>query len=167
MRTSRSTILHEPSGTDRVPESTLAYFRARNKHRLYSVVIGEFKRSGMSQADLARRLGKGTDVVCRWLRSPGNWTADTVSDLLFAISGAEAGYSIRYPLSTSAELPRTTSSGAVPYSTCARTEGFGNNLLGRVESSARISQFSAKVEKNAGVAGAPHVIIDAFTAEAA
>ncbi len=98
MRTSRNTLLFEPSGADRVPEETFGYFRTRNKHRVYSLVIGEFKRSGISQADLARRLGKGTDIVCRWLGSPGNWTLDTLSDLLFAISGAEPDYAVRHPL---------------------------------------------------------------------
>ena len=65
---------------------------------MYDVVIKEFKRSGLSQADLARRLGLGTDRVCRLLGGPGNWTLDTSSDLLFAISGAEPVYGLAYPL---------------------------------------------------------------------
>ena len=108
MRTSRNTSLREPEGSARVPEATLAYFRARNQHRLYSLVIGEFKRSGITQADLARRLGKGADIVCRWLRSPRNWTADTCSDLLFAISGAEPAYGIKHPLRATNRTPPLT-----------------------------------------------------------
>jgi hypothetical protein len=98
MRISPTTNLSEPSGAEKISEGTLTYFRARNRRRLYEFVVKEFERSGLSQAHLARRLGKGTDIVCRWLGSPGNWTADTVSDLLFASSGAEAGYIARYPL---------------------------------------------------------------------
>jgi len=109
MRISRTT-LSEPKGADRVSEGTLGYFRSRNKHRAYSLVIQEFKRSGLTQADLARRLGKGTDIVCRWLGSPGNWTLDTMSDLLFAISGAEAGYTTKYPLAVSAYMSMSTMS---------------------------------------------------------
>lgn len=112
MRTSRNTSLREPSGTSRVPESTLAYFRTRNKHRMYSLVIGEFKRSGISQADLARRLGKGTDIVCRWLSSPGNWTLDTLSDLLFAATGAEPARALNYPLRASSQARSDTASTA-------------------------------------------------------
>jgi hypothetical protein len=57
----------------------------------------EFERSGLSQAELAGRMGKGADRVCRLLGAPGNWTLDTVSDLLFAISGSEAKYELSYP----------------------------------------------------------------------
>lgn len=99
MTTSMSGIeLSNPSGTDRVPPGTFGYFQARNKHNAYDLVIGEFVSSGLSQADLARRLGKGPDMVCRLLSGPGNWTLDTLSDLMFAISGAAPVFSLEYPL---------------------------------------------------------------------
>src|SRR4051812_21699790 len=112
MRTSRTT-LSEPKGSDRVPEGAFGYFRSRNKHRIFSLVIREFKRRGLSQADLARRLGKGTDIVCRWLGSPGNWTLDTLSDLLFAISGAEVRYGLAYPLANAETVRTATTTTAV------------------------------------------------------
>ena len=99
MPTSRATFtLSKPLGESRVPLSTFGYFRARNKRRAYDLVMKEFRRSGLSQATLARRLGKGTDRVCRMLGGPGNWTLDTMSDLLFAISGSEPVYSLQTPL---------------------------------------------------------------------
>ncbi len=88
---------YRPEGDERIPLGTLGYMEARNRNRVYDLVIKEFMNSGLSQATLARRLGKRPDVVCRWLGSPGNWTLDTVSNLLFAISGAEASYSLAYP----------------------------------------------------------------------
>lgn len=90
--------LFKPEGETRIPRSTLAYFQARNRHRVYDFVIDRFLKSGLSQASLARRLGKGTDQVSRWLGTPGNWTLDTLSDLLFAIDGGEAEYSVSFPL---------------------------------------------------------------------
>lgn len=98
MNTSRTTTLSKPTGEERIPIASLGYMRARNKHRLYTLVIREFKKSRISQTTLARRLGKGTDVVCRLLAAPGNWQLDTISDLLFAISGTEVAYDVSYPL---------------------------------------------------------------------
>ncbi|MEC7593676.1 MAG: hypothetical protein VYA64_09600, partial [Pseudomonadota bacterium] len=62
----------------------------------------EFRKSGLTQAELARRMGRRPEVVSRMLGAPGNWRLDTVSDLLFAISGAEAAFTTRYPMAESA-----------------------------------------------------------------
>jgi hypothetical protein len=97
MITSPTTTLSEPVGAEPIPLGTLAYFRSRYRHRLHSLVLREFRKSGLTQADLARRLGKRTDVVCRLLAAPGNWQLDTVSDLLFALSAAEPGCTLDYP----------------------------------------------------------------------
>lgn len=99
MTISQTTSLSEPSGDQRIPSSTIAYFRARNRSRLYEFVVSAFEKSGISQATLARRMGKKPDVVSRLLSAPGNWEADTVSDLMFAISGGEARYAEARPLS--------------------------------------------------------------------
>ena len=99
MNTSQETaMLSKPTGADQIPLGTIWYFRARNRMRLYSLVMSEFKKSGLSQADLARRLGKKPDRICKTLAAPGNWTNDTPSDYLFAISGAEIKYELSYPL---------------------------------------------------------------------
>jgi hypothetical protein len=98
MSTSRPTPTTLPQKVDeRIPPSELGYFQARNRNRIYDLVLSEFGKSGISNAELARRLGKRPEVVCRWLGAPGNWTLDTVSDLLLGISNAEARYSIHYP----------------------------------------------------------------------
>lgn len=88
----------KPTGRVRIPASTLGYFRTRNRLNVFSVVQREFRGSGITQAELAARLGRGTDRVCRLLGAPGNWTLDTVSDLLFAIAGAEVNYQASHPL---------------------------------------------------------------------
>lgn len=95
---STSPTLSEPKGARKVPVTTLAYFRARFKHRVYSLIIRELKESGLKQADLARRLGMEPARLSRLLSGPGNLTLNTVSDLLFAISAAEPALSTTYPL---------------------------------------------------------------------
>jgi hypothetical protein len=96
-----TTMLSEPRGGERVPTGTFVYFRARLKQRIYSLLIGEFKRSSLSQADLSRRLDMEPAQLSRILSGPGNLTLETVSDVLFAISGAELGLSTNYPLTSS------------------------------------------------------------------
>lgn len=88
----------KPQIDERVPDSTIAYFKTRNKLKAFTLVHKEFERSGITKADLAKRLGKGADRISHILAAPGNWTLDTVSELLFAISGAEPTYGLAYPL---------------------------------------------------------------------
>jgi hypothetical protein len=107
MSTSQTTWILAPTEGEKVPKTTFAYLRTRNKRRLYSLVIKEFKKSGITQAELARRLGRNPDVVCRWLAAPRNWELDTVSDILFAISGAEVVYNVSYPLRAPRRNSRT------------------------------------------------------------
>jgi hypothetical protein len=98
MTTSLTTGLSEPLGDDVIPVGTLAYFRSRFKRRLYDRMVEAFESSGLTQTSLAKRLGLGTDRICRVLGGPGNLTLDTVSDIMFAAGGAEFDLSISYPL---------------------------------------------------------------------
>jgi hypothetical protein len=65
---------------------------------LYELVVSEFlkkERAGeLSRADLARRIGRKPEQITRWLGAPGNWTIETVSDLLLAISKAELNFEL-------------------------------------------------------------------------
>jgi hypothetical protein len=79
---------------------TLGYIRARIRQRAYDLVIRELKNSRITQADLARRLGKGQDVISRLLSRPRNWELDTFSDLLFGISGAVPTFAAEHPLAS-------------------------------------------------------------------
>lgn len=99
MTTSRTTSAPaKPIGREPISAGDLDYLRARNRMRLFTLVRREFQRSGLSQSELAARMRKGTDRICRLLGAPGNWTVDTASDLLWAISGAVPRYTIEYPL---------------------------------------------------------------------
>jgi hypothetical protein len=98
MTTSRTGLLSKPESGRRVAATAFAYMRARAKRRAYNLVIKEFKKSGITKAELARRLGKGAPEVSRMLGGPANWTIQTVADLLFAISGGEPTWDIAYPL---------------------------------------------------------------------
>jgi len=85
-------LIFESLTADRISEGTLAYFRERFKNKLHAVVLQQFieqeSARGMSKADIARKLGKDPAQVTRWLKTPGNITINSVSDLLLAL-GAE------------------------------------------------------------------------------
>jgi hypothetical protein len=101
MTTSQTAILSEPKDGEQISLAALAYMRARAKRRAYDLVINEFKKSGVTKAEIARRLfgpNKGADRVSRMLGGPGNWTLKTVADLLWAISASEPEYAVSYPL---------------------------------------------------------------------
>ena len=95
----RVTPRFDPTGAAKLSLSTLDYMRRLNRQRAYELVRREFQRSGISEVELAGRLGKPQDAVAGLLNGPKNWDLDTVSDLLYAISGAVPGYVATFPFS--------------------------------------------------------------------
>lgn len=87
-----NTIASEARSRDLAP-ATRAYFQARLRLRLYDYVMARFReeaaRNGLTRALLGRRIGKRPEVITRLLGAPGNWTLETVSDLLMGIGGEE------------------------------------------------------------------------------
>ncbi|WP_342239605.1 hypothetical protein [Inquilinus sp. OTU3971] len=83
----------EDAGDIPIPSGKLAYFQARLKNKLYTHVLKKFlekeENDGLTKAKLARRIGKKPEVVNRLLGAPGNWTLETVSDLLIGIAAEE------------------------------------------------------------------------------
>lgn len=95
MNTSQTGFLSEILQGGRIPPAKLAYFRERLRNRLHQFVLREFvarQREGLSQADLARVLGRRPEQINRWLGSPGNWEIDSISDLMLAISKSELDF---------------------------------------------------------------------------
>ena len=90
-----------PRDGPKTPFVTLAYFRQRQRDRMFDLVHAEFRKSGLNKAELVRHMGRQPEVISRMLGAPGNWRLDTVSGLLFAISGAEAAFTTRYPMAQS------------------------------------------------------------------
>lgn len=76
-----------------IPLEVRAYFHARTKNRLFDFILSKFIEKEMSgeltKAELARRMEKRPEVVTRLLSAPGNWTLETVSDLLLGIGAEE------------------------------------------------------------------------------
>ena len=73
----------------RVSDATFAYLGQRAKNVCYDFVMKKFLSSGLTKAELARRLGSRPDRVSHILASPANWTIRTMAELLAAISEEE------------------------------------------------------------------------------
>jgi hypothetical protein len=102
MSISQTTFLSKPVPGEAVLPETFAYLRGRAKRQAYDLVIREFKKSGITKTELARRMGKTLPQLSRMLGGPANWTIATVTDLLFAICGGVPKWGVDYPL----ERPR-------------------------------------------------------------
>ena len=79
--------LFKPIGDEPIAPALLSYVGRKLKNDFYHQVMEAFIKSGISQSDLARKLGTDKGQLSRQLSAPGNWTIDTVAKLLFAING--------------------------------------------------------------------------------
>ena len=94
MTTFRKTpVKSEMSGDDPLSDYALGYLNERVRNSFYDYVLRRFheaaERDGLTKARLAKRLGIAPARVTRLLGAPGNWTLDTVSELLVGICREE------------------------------------------------------------------------------
>ena len=97
----KSTFTTETKGLDRIPESTLEFFRERFRGHLYDLLMSEFldrsKRGEITKTILAKRINKRPEQITRLLATPGNWTINTISDLALGISNSEVQVNLSNP----------------------------------------------------------------------
>ena len=78
-----SDLFDEIVNGDPIPVAKLSYFRTRLRLQLHDLIVRRFQQQEtMRKADLARRIHRAPEAINRLLANPGNWTLDTVSDLL-------------------------------------------------------------------------------------
>lgn len=82
---------------NKITPRDIFYFRQRQKSKVFHSVLASFvelaKSKGLTKKELAKRLNKDPAQLTRWFSGPGNWTLDTISDLLLAM-GAEMKHEI-------------------------------------------------------------------------
>lgn len=81
--------LSQELDADTIPASALAYVGQRAKNSYYHFVMSKFREHKVTQAQLARKIGKNPAQMNRLLASPGNWTIETIAVLLAGICSEE------------------------------------------------------------------------------
>jgi transcriptional regulator with XRE-family HTH domain len=85
-------LLAELHGDGPLSPGTRAFLGARARNAFFNFIHGKLRdarEKGLTQAKLAERIGKDPGRLSNTLSSPGNWTIDTIAELLFGISGDE------------------------------------------------------------------------------
>ena len=85
MITSEQTSLLSEIRQTPIPKPVLFEMESRLKHRVHSMMLNAFNQSGLSNKELAARLGWDEARVSRCLGMAGNLTLKTISALLTAI----------------------------------------------------------------------------------
>ena len=89
----KTSVKSELAGDDPLSDYALGYLNERVRNSFYDYVLRRFQQAeekeNLTKAKLARRLGLEPARVTRLLGSPGNWTLDTVSELLVGICREE------------------------------------------------------------------------------
>lgn len=73
---------------EQLSKRSLGYATEQAREQLFDMVTQSYIEAGVSKATIARRLGKDPAQISRLLSASGNWTIDTVAEILFAIDGS-------------------------------------------------------------------------------
>ena len=83
---------------------TQAYFCARNRTQIYNLIVREFKKSGLSQKELAHRARMSPERISRIFKRPQNLELNTISKLIHGMTGAAIEVLLAYPQTTQTRL---------------------------------------------------------------
>jgi transcriptional regulator with XRE-family HTH domain len=82
-------ILHEVERSKPISEKTRAFQRRRLQNRFHRFLLTMFRqqqKNGLTQKELADRIGTRPEQVNRWLSIPSNLTLNTIADLLLGMA---------------------------------------------------------------------------------
>jgi transcriptional regulator with XRE-family HTH domain len=88
-----------------IPEAKRVHFQRRLRDQFFDFLRERFEReesNGLTQAKLARRIGKSPEVISRWLNAPSNLTLDSISDLMLGVAAEEPEFDGKSLLNRSA-----------------------------------------------------------------
>lgn len=66
-------------------DEQMAFFGYRFRSEQHQLVLSLFRKSGIAQKELARRMGRDPAQVTKWLAGSANWTSETFGQILLAL----------------------------------------------------------------------------------
>jgi hypothetical protein len=75
----------------------MAYVCARYQHQVHNLLVKLIKESGISQRELSRITDIDEATISRILRRPRNMEGNTLSKLVYGVSGATLTLALAYP----------------------------------------------------------------------
>jgi hypothetical protein len=69
----------------RIAKYWLGYFRENFRGEINDQLLEAFHSSGITKADVARKLDRRPEQITRWLSAPCNLEADTISDIALSL----------------------------------------------------------------------------------
>jgi hypothetical protein len=174
MAISPTSISSEIQRDKPISARTKAFYRRRLQNRIHRLIVKAFreqaKTTGLTQKRLAERIESRPEQINRWLGIAGNWTLNTVSDLLLgmAVDLDDPTYSIIAELEAEAaqqqkvheKFGRTSELGAGPVHTKIFISGtwsdpmFTTNwddLLGQTIETSLLSQMASPPPKTSQI----------------
>jgi hypothetical protein len=112
-----TSLLSELRESKPISPKRLAYYRRRFQNMFHRVILRVFREqqreTGLSQKELADRIGHRPEQINRWLGVPGNLTLNTISDLLLGmlVDLDEPSFTSLQQLAHEAEEQRTHPTG--------------------------------------------------------
>lgn len=97
MNTSAISTYSRPENLRQIPDTEFAYICARNQHQAHNLLMKQIKQSGYTQKQIAKITGIDEAALSRLLRRPRNVEINTISKILYAVSGAALGLSPSFP----------------------------------------------------------------------
>lgn len=98
-----ASALSEPHGDEPIDRFTLSYMAGLARDRIHQLVLQAFLESGLTKAELARRLGMDKSRLSRILNTSSNITAETLGEVMFAIDGSCPSVDRTWPLRQQAQ----------------------------------------------------------------
>jgi len=85
------------TGFEPISDGTMGFISARNRQQAFNLLVSEFKKSGLTERQLAAKTKMAPEVISRILKRPRNLEFDTFSKLIYGICGSAISLSKSFP----------------------------------------------------------------------